>query len=76
MRHPWCIRGMILLLLVAVAGPIIALKGMKRVYNRTILTSALRSELTFCFLYFVGQVSLTTTDFRESLYWAKSNGEA
>ena len=63
-------------LLAAVAGLITGSKGMKRVYNRVILSSALGSELEFCYLYFLGQVCLTTTDFRQSLYWKKSIGEA
>lgn len=63
-------------LLAGLAGPIAASKGMKRTYNRVILSSALRSELLFCYLYFAGQICLTRLDFGESLFWAKSIGEA
>lgn len=48
----------------------------KKIYNRVILSSALSSalssELYFCFLYVARQVCLTTPDFKNSFYWNKS----
>lgn len=41
----------------------------KRLYNRVILSSAMRSEVVFSFLYFTQQVCVTSTDFKESFYW-------
>ena len=44
----------------------------KKIYNRVILSSALSSELYFCYLYVARQICLTTPDFKNSLYWNKS----
>lgn len=43
----------------------------KRLYNRVICSAAFESELQFCFLYFVGQVCVTSADFKDSFYWAR-----
>lgn len=55
------------------AGLIIGISRSKRLYNRVILSSAVQSELVFCFLYFVRQISITSFDFRESHYWGQEN---
>ena len=47
----------------------LALGRAKKLYNRVILSSALSSELYFCFLYATGQVCITTSDFEHSYYW-------
>lgn len=43
----------------------------RRLYNRVIYSAAFESELQFCFLYFIGQVCVTSADFNESFYWQR-----
>lgn len=41
----------------------------KKLYNKVIFRWAIQSETIFCFLYFTGQICLTTTDYNHSYYW-------
>jgi hypothetical protein len=50
----------------------VALGRSKKLYNRVILSAAMSSELFFSFLYFTGQVCVTTSDFTKSYYWHKA----
>lgn len=54
----------------------LALGRSKKLYNRVILSSALSSELYFCFLYATRQVSITTPDFAHSYYWEQREDAA
>ncbi|VVN40722.1 hypothetical protein [Pseudomonas fluorescens] len=59
----WWLLGVLSLFLV--------LGRSKRLYNRVIYSAAFESELQFYFLYFVGQVCITSADFKESFYWER-----
>jgi hypothetical protein len=49
--------------------PIFVIREHKKIYNGVIYRGAFSSEQGFCFLYRVGQVCLTSPDYRNSLYW-------
>lgn len=53
----------------------IGMSKMKAHYNHVIFTSALKSELFFCFLYSAKQISLTTPDYRTCYYWGHESIE-
>jgi len=52
-------------------GMLIGMKGMKGIYNKVIFSSAMRSEIEFCLLYFLRQISLTITisPYQSTIYW-------
>lgn len=54
-----------------IVSPFFFMKWNKSLYNGVIFRSAVQSELIFCFLYYLGQISLTTSDYSTSYYWNK-----
>jgi hypothetical protein len=57
----WCLIGLL-------SFPIFVTRN-KPLYNRVILRSGIRSEPVFCFLYYVKQISIITSDFKTKYYW-------
>lgn len=55
--------------LVGTAGGPFFWSASKRVYSRIVFSSALGSELGFCFLYILKAIAITSTDFWHCLYW-------
>jgi len=55
-------------LLVLLLIPISMSRG-KRLYNRVIFRCAYESESAFCFLYRIGQISVTMADSDKAYYW-------
>jgi hypothetical protein len=51
--------------------PVVAFRATKRLYSRAVYRAALAGEEQFCFLYFLGEISLTSPDYRTSWYWRK-----
>ena len=60
--------------LFGVAVLFIGFRKTKSLYNRVIFRAASSSETIFCYLYFSGQVSVSTPDNQQSFYW-KSDDE-
>lgn len=56
-------------ILLAPLGIWFGMRGTKATYNKVIFSSALRSEIEFCFLYFLRQISVTSADYIASYYW-------
>ena len=60
-RWWWLIPGLL--------TPILVMREKKKLYNAVIYRGALESELGFCFLYRVKQVSLASADYQSATYW-------
>jgi hypothetical protein len=43
----------------------------KHLYNKVIVSSAVSSEVIFCFLYYIRQISLTSLDYSTTYYWGQ-----
>ena len=51
----------------------ICLRKIKVLYNSVVFRGSFHSELAFCFLFFLGQVCLTTNDYMRCYYWTRDN---
>lgn len=56
----WLLGGM---------SPIFFLSWNKKLYNVVILRSAISSEVVFCFLFYIRQISITSSDYSRTYYW-------
>lgn len=45
----------------------------KHLYNKVIYASAVNSEVIFCFLYYIRQISLTSIDYSTTYYWGQED---
>jgi hypothetical protein len=61
-----------ILLLLVVFIPASA-KGAVKSYDSVVFRTALSSETAFCLLYRMGQVSVTSADYRRCCYWSDSS---
>jgi hypothetical protein len=57
----WCLLGILIY-------PV-GMSKFKKMYNSIIYKSSFQSEIIFCFLYYVGQICLTTPNYSTDYHW-------